>query len=157
MMDHSPQTTGLVVLLGIALFAGAVLAGTMGNGPSAQMDTANASAVQSPGAQFAGVVATEGVSLESELHRRTMRISLTRAQTPSENTNRRIDSNVDDNDVHGDDDDITDDNDITDDDTSDDDDSDNRTVPTQSDSISNKAAGGADSHPLYDMIRYSSI
>ncbi|HET7325361.1 MAG TPA: hypothetical protein VFJ06_13625, partial [Halococcus sp.] len=80
-MARSRIRTGLFILLWICLFTGAVAVNTAG-GPPAQLDDANVSVTQSPGTQFTGAVATEGVALENELHRRTVRISLARARTP---------------------------------------------------------------------------
>lgn len=81
-MNRSRITAGVVVLVGIVLFAATVPAGTAGGGPPPRMDEGNASVTRSPGAQLAAGVATEGALLENEHRRRTLNVTLARARTP---------------------------------------------------------------------------
>lgn len=73
--------TRLIVVFGIALLVITVPATDVASEPSIQMDNANTSVSQSPGAQLTGAVITEGATLETEHQRQTLKSSLAQAQT----------------------------------------------------------------------------
>lgn len=80
-MGRLQYLLGAFGLIGFIVLAATGPSGTVVGGTLPQVDS-NASVAQSSGAQFAGGIATEGATLETEYQRRTLNVSLERAETP---------------------------------------------------------------------------
>jgi|GEM_PF-5923354 len=79
-MGRLRQLLGVFGSVGIVVVTLTGPVGTVASGGPSQVD-GNVSVTQSPGAQFAGGIATEGATLENEHQRRSLNVSLERAQT----------------------------------------------------------------------------